>query len=121
MRMALIVLLLRPSKDRVSRVEAGKESGLRMGFQAHPAAADLFEAARILGGEGFLAEAVDLGGWSPGPPQAVANGAHQGVTVAAAQADPDLWIKRSHRGRFHTYNVRRAKNVSPHRKFPARF
>ena len=87
-------------------------------LETHPAVADLFEAAGVLGGEGFLREPVDLGGRGPGSPQPVADGAHEGVAVAAAQRNSDLWIKRSHRGLFHIYNVRRAKNVSPRREFP---
>jgi hypothetical protein len=95
--MAFMASFLPPILAERNRQDVGDERRLLHAegggaFELHPVVAELLEAARVLGGEGLLAEALDLGGGGAGLAQAQADRADEGETVPAAEADVDLGI-----------------------------
>ena len=82
-------------------------------LEEDPLLADLLQAMGVLGREGFLAEALDLGVWSARAPQAVPDRAHEGEPVPAPDGDSDIWIERRDRRHHpHQHNDREARSVS---------
>ena len=82
-------------------------------LEEDPLLADLLQAMGILGREGFLAEALDLGMRSARAPQAVPDRAHESEPVPAPDGDADIWIERRDRRHHpHQHNDREARSVS---------